>query len=173
MRKRNWINSFNSSLSIPIPIPFIQFLFNSNSWNWNWHQFQFQFRNWPQPCSACRVPVDIFKTCCWVLPCSFFQDPMWYFARSKDGREGIIPVNYVTVRGEVKLHAMPWVDIPGTRALPQFKYWLLSTRLQYLSALAMEILQSCTKVMIILLLFSGIGIPIIMISMKFETKYMC
>ena len=42
---RNWINSFNSSLSIPIPIPFIQFLFNSNSWNWNWnwHQFQFQF----------------------------------------------------------------------------------------------------------------------------------
>ena len=52
IRKRNWINSFNSSLSIPIPIPFIQFLFNSNSWNWNWnwYQFQFQFRNWPQPC---------------------------------------------------------------------------------------------------------------------------
>ena len=53
IRKRNWINSFNSSLSIPIPIPipFIQFLFNSNSWNWNWnwYQFQFQFRNWPQP----------------------------------------------------------------------------------------------------------------------------
>ena len=51
IRKRNWINSFNSSLSIPIPIPFIQFLCNSNSWywNWNWYQFQFQFRNWPQP----------------------------------------------------------------------------------------------------------------------------
>ena len=53
IRKRNWINSFNSSLPIPIPIPipFIQFLCNSNSrnWNWNWHQFQFQFRNWPQP----------------------------------------------------------------------------------------------------------------------------
>ena len=49
IRKRNWINSFNSSLSIPIPIPFIQFLFNSNSWNWNWYQFQ--FRNWPQPCT--------------------------------------------------------------------------------------------------------------------------
>ena len=54
IRKRNWINSFNSSLSIPIPIPFIQFLFNSNSWNWNWYQFQFQFRNWPQPCQ----PLD-------------------------------------------------------------------------------------------------------------------
>ena len=51
IRKRNWINSFNSSLSIPIPIPipFIQFLCDSNSWNWNWYQFQFQFRNWPQP----------------------------------------------------------------------------------------------------------------------------
>ena len=35
IRKWNWINSFNSFLSIPIPIPipFIQFLFNSNSWN--------------------------------------------------------------------------------------------------------------------------------------------
>ena len=64
IRKRNWINSFNSSLSIPIPIPipFIQFLCNSNSWNWNWnwnwHQFQFQFRNWPQPCQLTRLQTS-------------------------------------------------------------------------------------------------------------------
>ena len=60
IRKRNWINSFNSSLSIPIP--FIQFLFNSNSWNWNWNWYQFQFRNWPQPwlCDVITYP--------WLMP---------------------------------------------------------------------------------------------------------
>ncbi|KAK2138823.1 hypothetical protein LSH36_2363g00000 [Paralvinella palmiformis] len=36
------------------------------------------------------------------------KDPMWYFARHQNGREGMIPSNYVQKRGEVKLHAMPW-----------------------------------------------------------------
>ena len=65
IRKRNWINSFNSSLSIPIPIPipFIQFLCNSNSWNWNWnwYQFQFQFRNWPQPWDSIHKMMSIYQ----------------------------------------------------------------------------------------------------------------
>lgn len=38
------------------------------------------------------------------------QDPNWYFARkTADGKTGMIPANYVHQRGEVKLHAMPWL----------------------------------------------------------------
>ena len=67
IRKRNWINSFNSSLSIPIPISirFIQFLCNSNSWNWNWYQFRFQFRNWPQPWWGCTLGQDLSRFHSW------------------------------------------------------------------------------------------------------------
>ncbi|KAK2140477.1 hypothetical protein LSH36_1342g00037, partial [Paralvinella palmiformis] len=43
------------------------------------------------------------------------KDPMWYFARHQNGREGMIPSNYVQKRGEVKLHAMPWFHGKMTR----------------------------------------------------------
>lgn len=36
------------------------------------------------------------------------RDPVWYIARHPNGKEGLIPANYVHKRGEVKLHAMPW-----------------------------------------------------------------
>ncbi|CAH1796828.1 unnamed protein product [Owenia fusiformis] len=47
------------------------------------------------------------------------RDPNWYQARlNGSGREGMIPANYVQVRGEVKLHAMPWFHgkIPRDKA---------------------------------------------------------
>jgi len=36
------------------------------------------------------------------------RDPNWYHAQAGDGKQGMIPANYVHKRGEVKLHAMPW-----------------------------------------------------------------
>lgn len=36
------------------------------------------------------------------------RDPMWYWAKNKDNKEGMIPANYVQKRGEVKLTSMPW-----------------------------------------------------------------
>jgi len=36
------------------------------------------------------------------------KDPMWYHAKRADGTQGMIPANYVIMRGEVRLHAMPW-----------------------------------------------------------------
>ena len=32
---------------------------------------------------------------------------MWYIAKTKNGRQGMIPVNYVQKRGEVRLNVMP------------------------------------------------------------------
>lgn len=43
------------------------------------------------------------------------RDPNWYRARRADGREGMIPANYVQKRGEVKLNAMPWFHGKITR----------------------------------------------------------
>lgn len=39
------------------------------------------------------------------------QDPNWYRAKNSDGKEGMIPANYVQKRGEVKLNAMPYVFV--------------------------------------------------------------
>lgn len=35
------------------------------------------------------------------------QDPNWYKAKKADGKEGMIPANYVRERAEVKLNTMP------------------------------------------------------------------
>lgn len=43
------------------------------------------------------------------------QDPNWYKARHVDGREGLIPANYIQKRSEVKLNAMPWFHGKITR----------------------------------------------------------
>ncbi|XP_067932204.1 tyrosine-protein kinase CSK-like isoform X2 [Watersipora subatra] len=36
------------------------------------------------------------------------RDPNWYIAKKVDGKEGMIPANYVRERAEVKLNTMPW-----------------------------------------------------------------
>lgn len=43
------------------------------------------------------------------------RDPNWYRARHVDGREGLIPANYIHHRSEVKLNAMPWFHGKITR----------------------------------------------------------
>lgn len=43
------------------------------------------------------------------------RDPNWYRARHADGKEGMIPANYVQKRREVKLNAMPWFHGKITR----------------------------------------------------------
>ncbi|XP_019615926.1 PREDICTED: tyrosine-protein kinase CSK-like isoform X1 [Branchiostoma belcheri] len=43
------------------------------------------------------------------------RDPNWYRARTQDGREGMIPANYVQKREVVKLNAMPWFHGKITR----------------------------------------------------------
>ena len=36
---------------------------------------------------------------------------MWFWAKDKSGKEGMIPANYVQKRGEVKLSTMPYVFV--------------------------------------------------------------
>ncbi|CAG2163597.1 unnamed protein product [Oppiella nova] len=43
------------------------------------------------------------------------RDPNWYRARHVDGREGLIPANYIQKRSEVKLNAMHWFHGKITR----------------------------------------------------------
>lgn len=47
------------------------------------------------------------------------KDPMWYMARRKDGKEGMIPANYfqpqTSIPREVTLHVMPWFHGKITR----------------------------------------------------------
>ncbi|GAB6019018.1 hypothetical protein CHUAL_000649 [Chamberlinius hualienensis] len=43
------------------------------------------------------------------------RDPNWYRAKHADGKEGMIPANYVQKRCEVKLNAMPWFHGKITR----------------------------------------------------------
>ncbi|XP_070210719.1 tyrosine-protein kinase CSK-like isoform X3 [Littorina saxatilis] len=43
------------------------------------------------------------------------SDRMWYRACNTDGREGMIPANYVQPRKVVTLHAMPWLHVKISR----------------------------------------------------------
>ncbi|KAG0414262.1 hypothetical protein HPB47_008609, partial [Ixodes persulcatus] len=42
-------------------------------------------------------------------------DPNWFRAKHSDGREGLIPLNYILRRAEVKLNSMPWFHGKITR----------------------------------------------------------
>lgn len=50
-----------------------------------------------------------------LLIFDYEQDPNWYKARHVDGREGLVPANYIQKRSEVKLNAMPWFHGKITR----------------------------------------------------------